>query len=82
MYYFKSFADPVDAARCYNKEATKLCGAAATLNVLPGCSPCPTNDDAPPCTSGTTDIVPPILENQLEVSGRPNVSVTSWVSSV
>jgi hypothetical protein len=35
--YLGSFADPVTAAICYDREATRAHGAAAVLNFPPGC---------------------------------------------
>lgn len=61
-YTFGTFLDPVDAARCYNKEATKLHGAAAILNILPRSSTCPTIEGVHPCNPGTMAIPGPTIE--------------------
>jgi hypothetical protein len=34
-----SFTNPIDAAKCYDKEAARIPGARAILNFTPGCSP-------------------------------------------
>jgi hypothetical protein len=39
--YLGKFSDPVSAAICYDQEATKLHGADAALNFLPGGHPSP-----------------------------------------
>jgi hypothetical protein len=48
-----TFADPVSAAICYDREATKAYGAAAVLNLPPGCN-------SRPMSAGTVG-QPPLL---------------------